>query len=248
MTSTDPSGRAAAEPRVAWITGAAGGIGRAVVERFAAQGWHVHATDLVPDGADAGLAEWRCVDVTDESAVAVCADALVRAHGRIDAVVHLAGRVGRGPLTAVGLDDWRALLEVNLTSAFLVARAAHTGLAAARGALVLTASTNALTGGSAISGPAYAVAKAGVVNLARYLAKEWAADGIRVNCVAPGPVATPMLERLGADAVAALAAAVPLGRIASPADVAATIDFLCSPAAGYLTGTVHNVSGGFVLD
>jgi NAD(P)-dependent dehydrogenase (short-subunit alcohol dehydrogenase family) len=248
MTSTEPSRGTDATDRVAWITGAGGGIGRAVVDRFAAQGWHVWATDLRPAAGDSGLVRWQLVDVTDEAAVAACAAELGRLHGRLDAVVHLAGRVGRGPLGTVTLDDWRSLLDVNLTSAFLVARAAHGALARARGTLVLIASTNALNGGSALSGPAYAAAKAGVVNLVRYLAKEWAPDGIRVNCVAPGPVATPMLDRLGPDGIAALAAAVPLGRIASAADVAATIDFLCSPAAGYLTGTVHNVSGGLALD
>lgn len=248
MTSTDPSGGADATARVAWVTGAAGGIGRAVVERFAAQGWRVWATDLHASSTDDRRIRWRRVDVTDESAVAGCAAELVRAHGRLDALVHLAGRTGRGPLVTVTLDDWRALLDVNLTSAFLVARAAHAALVRSRGTLVLTASSNALNGGSALSGPAYAAAKAGLVNLTRYLAKEWAADGVRVNCVAPGPVATPMLDRLGPDGVAALAAATPLGRIARPADVAATIEFLCSPGAAHLTGTVHNVSGGLVLD
>lgn len=248
MSSSEPSGTADATARVVWVTGAAGGIGRAVVERFAQQGWQVAATDrsAVPAGT-AGV-HWRTVDVTRERDVADCAAELARDHGRLDAVVHLAGRVGRGPLSAVTLDEWRALLDVNLTSAFLVARAAHAGLVRTRGTLVLTASTNASNGGSALSGPAYAAAKAGVVNLTRYLAKEWAAEGVRVNCVAPGPVATPMLDRLGGDGIAALGATIPLGRIATPLDVASTIDFLCSPAAAYLTGTVHNVSGGLLLD
>jgi NAD(P)-dependent dehydrogenase (short-subunit alcohol dehydrogenase family) len=248
MTPSDPSGPASATARVAWITGAAGGIGRVLVERFVAQGCTVVATDLHPAVAGGDRVHWRALDVTREHAVEACAADLVRDHGRLDAVVHLAGRVGRGPLAAVTLADWRELLDVNLTSAFLVARAAHGALVRCRGTLVLTASTNALNGGTALSGPAYAAAKAGVVNLTRYLAREWAPERVRVNCVAPGPVDTPMLDRLGTDGIAALAAAVPLGRIATPADVAATIDFLCSPAAEYLTGTVHNVSGGLVLD
>jgi NAD(P)-dependent dehydrogenase (short-subunit alcohol dehydrogenase family) len=99
-----------------------------------------------------------------------------------------------------------------------------------------------------LSGAAYAVAKAGVMNLMRYLAKEWAPDGIRVNCLAPGPIDTPMLARLDEATRASLAAATPLGRVGVPADVASVVGYLASPGASFLTGTVHNVSGGLLLD
>lgn len=232
------------EPRIAWVTGAAGGIGRAVVAALAGDGWSVEATDLaLPADPPAG-ARWSKLDATDEAAVAGFAAALPAC----GAVVHLAGRAGRGPLAEVSVAEWRDLLEVNLTSAFLVARASAQALAAARGCLVLCASTNGLNGGSALSGPAYAIAKAGIVNLSRYLAKEWAAAGVRVNCVAPGPIDSPMLDRLGVDVRASLARAVPLGRVGRAEEVAASVRFLCSPDAAFLTGTVHNVSGGLVLD
>jgi NAD(P)-dependent dehydrogenase (short-subunit alcohol dehydrogenase family) len=172
----------------------------------------------------------------------------VQRFGRLDTVVHLAGAVGKGPLVDVALEEWRRLLDVNLTSAFLVARATHEALKASAGSLLLTASVNARNGGSALSGPAYAVAKAGIVNLTRYLAKEWGGDGIRVNCIAPGPVNTPMVARLPADTIEGLRKSVPLGRIAQPGDVASVVSFLCSPAALYLTGTTLNVSGGLLLD
>ncbi len=168
--------------------------------------------------------------------------------GGFDCVVHLAGTVGKGPLTEVSVTDWRRLLDVNLTSAFLLARAAHPHLRERRGTLLLVSSTNGLNGGSALSGPAYAVAKAGVLNLVRYLAKEWGADGIRVNAVAPGPVDTPMLARLPEATREALRQSIPLGRLASADDVAGIVAFLCSPQAAYLTGAVLNVSGGLVLD
>lgn len=237
--------------RVALVTGAAGGIGRAVVTRLLDAGYAVAAVDLA-------LADLHCAsnapfavssaDVTDPAAVASAVEHALGRFGRIDAVVHLAGEAGHGPLAEVPLAEWRRLLEVNLTSAFILAQATTAALHASRGTLVLVSSTNGLNGGSALSGPAYAVAKAGVINLARYLAKEWGAKGVRVNCVAPGPVATPMLARLPPATVEALGSMVPLGRIARPEDVAATIAFLCSPDAAYLTGTVHNVSGGLVLD
>ena len=236
------------ERRVAWVTGAAGGIGRAVVEALCEAGLRVLATDLVPPQAESPAnVEWFPLDVTDEPAVGAFAGTLESA-GPCAAVIHLAGRAGRGPLTAISSQEWRELLEVNLTSAFLVARAAHPALRAGRGSLLLCASSNGLNGGSALSGPAYAVAKAGIINLTRYLAREWAADGIRVNCIAPGPIDTPMLERLDAAVRAGLAGATLVGRVGRPEDVADTVRFLCSAQASFITGTVHNLSGGLVLD
>lgn len=232
------------ERPVAWVTGAAGGIGRAVVRALSDAGYDVEATDLVLPPGDLPSARRSQLDVTDEEAVAAFAHRLPSCA----AVVHLAGRAGRGPLVEVTAKEWKELLEVNLTSAFLVARAAAPLLADSQGCLVLCASSNGINGGSALSGPAYAVAKAGVINLTRYLAKEWAAAGVRVNCVAPGPIETPMLERLGGTVRRQLAETVPLGRIGSPEQVAASVRFLCSAEAAFLTGTVHNISGGLVLD
>jgi NAD(P)-dependent dehydrogenase (short-subunit alcohol dehydrogenase family) len=161
----------------------------------------------------------------------------------------LAGAAGAGPLAAVSLADWRRLIDVNLTSAFLLAKAAYASLAASQGSLTLTSSTNGLNGGSSLSGPAYAVAKAGLINLTRYLAKEWAPERIRVNCLAPGPIDTPMVTgRFSAQVLDQLRHNVPLGRLGAPQDVAHAIDYLTSPAAGFVTGTVMNLSGGMVLD
>lgn len=239
-----------AEARVAWLSGAAGGIGRAVITRLQRDGWHIHATDLNLTGAavKAANVQWERVDVTSEAAVDASLASCQQQAGRIDAVVHLAGAVGRGPLVQTTLEAWQHIVDLNLTSAFLVARAAHGALQASRGGLVLMSSTNGLSGGTVLSGPAYAAAKAGIVNLTRYLAKEWAPDGIRANCVAPGPVETPMLGRLDEATRASLGALTPLGRLATADDVAATIAFLVSADAAFLTGTVHNVSGGLWLD
>jgi len=241
----------AAPARVALVTGAAGGIGRETVAALMRGGFSVAAVDLaladLPCAFDAPF-EAISADVTDESAVAGAVERCVRRFGALDCVVHLAGAVGRGPLVEVSAADWRRLLDVNLTSAFLLAKAAHPHLRKSRGTLVLVSSTNGLNGGSALSGPAYAVAKAGVINLVRYLAKEWGAQGIRVNGVAPGPVDTPMLARLPEATREALRQSIPLGRLADATDVAGVLSFLCSPQAAYLTGIVMNVSGGLVLD
>jgi 3-oxoacyl-[acyl-carrier protein] reductase len=237
------------DARIAWVTGAAGGIGRATLARLVAAGFHVEASDLDAAAGQAdGPVRWSCLDVTSEAAVVAMAADIGRRFGRLDAVVHLAGRVGRGPLARMSLHEWREGIEVNLTSAFLLCREAYPLLKAARGTLVLMSSTNGLNGGSALSGPAYAAAKAGIVNLTRYLSREWGADGIRVNCIAPGPVDTPMLARLDAAVVQRLVAATPLGRLATAEDVAQVVGHLCSEQAAFLTGTVHNVSGGMEVD
>lgn len=235
------------KPQVAWVTGAAGGIGRATVAQLAAAGWAVEGADLAAACLQGGHA-CRELDVTDESAVENEAARLHGAHGGLDAVIHLAGETGQGPLKAVSIDEWHRLLEVNLTSAFLVARSSLKLLQARRGRLVLMASINGLNGGSSLSGPAYAVAKAGVVNLARYLAKEWAEQGIRVYCLAPGPVDTPMLQRLDPQVRERLSRASPLRRITTAEEVAAVILGLLGPAGSALTGTVHNISQGMELD
>jgi NAD(P)-dependent dehydrogenase (short-subunit alcohol dehydrogenase family) len=189
------------------------------------------------------------LDVTDEAAVQAAVARVVADFGRLDHVVHLAGRAGEGPIDTVERAEWDALLSVNLGSALTLARAVHAHLAATRGSLVLTASTNALNGGSALSGPAYAVAKAGLVNLMRYLAREWAPQGIRVNCLAPGPIDTPMVSgRFAPEVLARLRATVPLGRLGEPRHVAHAVDYLLHPDAAFVTGAVMNVSGGVVLD
>ena len=235
---------------VVLITGAAGGIGHALVERLRRQGMRVFATDLALASLVCGEADFTAasLDVTDEAAVRKAIADCVANFGRLDHVVHLAGRVGDGPIDQVSSAQWRELLEVNLTSAFILAREAHAALRAAQGSLVLIASTNGLNGGNTLSGPAYAVAKAGVVNLTRYLAKEWAPERIRVNCVAPGPIDTPMLQRLGPDVLKRLETGIPLGRIGQPADVANAIAYLIAHESSFVTGTVMNLSGGLVLD
>jgi len=235
---------------VALITGAAGGLGRATVARLRERGMRVVATDRalaeIPCGAPLTVAS---LDVTDESAIIAVIARVLGELGRLDHVVHLAGIAGSGPLDSVSREDWQHVLDTNLTSAFLIAKATHAALAASRGTLTLTSSTNGLNGGSALSGPAYAVAKAGILNLTRYLAKEWAAEGIRVNCLAPGPIATPMVTgRFPSETIDRLKNAVPLGAIGEPAHVAHAIDYLTSPSAAFVTGTVMNVSGGLVLD
>ena len=230
----------------ALVTGAAGGIGSAVVERFIQRGLAVGSMVLPGQQAPSGLP--LPAQATDEEqvkqAVAKCAKELAPPRW----VVHTVGITGNGPLVDVSLDEWEQVVQVNLTSTFLLARTVHPYLKQTGGAMVMYSSTNAINGGNELSGPAYTAAKAGIIGLVRYLAREWAGDGIRVNCIAPGPIDTPMLDRLGPKRRAGLAQGTPLGRLGTAAECAGLTDFLCSEAAGHMTGTITNLSGGLVLD
>ncbi len=159
----------------------------------------------VAEGLLSGKLDRLAADMTVEADVAALVERLRAVHGRVDHVVHAAGVAGGGELADTSFDDWRRVIDANLSSAFLLARAVHPLLAASKGSLVLLGSSNGFNGGSRLSGPAYASAKAAIHNFVRYLAKEWAGDGIRVNAVAPGPVDTPMVQRLGDDTRAAIA-------------------------------------------
>lgn len=233
-----------------FIAGAAGGIGRATADLFRAAGATVTGADLkapVPEWAD-DLAWGGQLDATDETAVTEALAGAVGEAGRIDFVVNAVGITGSGPVVEMNLADWDRVMAVNLSSSFLIARCVRAHLRCPGAALVFLSSSNGLNGGTRYSGAAYGAAKAGIINLARHLARDWAGDGIRVNCVAPGPVATPMLDRLSGDDHAELKAGIPLGRYAEPGEIAAAIAYLCSGHAASITGTVMNISGGLVLD
>jgi len=228
--------------RILVLTGASGGMGSAVAATYREAGGIVAGLDLVasPEG--------EVCDTTDESAVNAAIGHVMERYGRIDHVVHAAGIVGKGRLVDTSREDWSRVLDANLTSAFLLAKACAAPLAASRGCLVFLSSTNGRNGGSSLSGAAYAVAKAGLINLTRYLAKEWAPQGIRVNCIAPGPVNTPMLARLDEDQRRKLSDGTLTGALPSADDIAASIAFLLSSHGSAYTGATLNPSAGFVLD
>jgi 3-oxoacyl-[acyl-carrier protein] reductase len=241
------------EGKVALVTGATGGIGGAAVKLFREAGAAVVATgrdqqqvEEVFSSDDHVLALGADFSKENEARNAI-ASALER-YGRIDHVVHSAGAVGKGRLEETSLSDWHRLMDINLTSAFLLCRESYSALKESKGNAVLLSSSNGVHGGTAISGLPYAMAKAGVINMTRYLAKEWAPDGIRVNCVSPGPVDTPMLDRLTEEQHTWTKAATLLGRYATADECAGMIIHLCSDYANSMTGTVANISSGMILD
>ncbi len=222
------------------VTGAAGAIGRSVVARFTAAGDAVLGLDLT--AADGIVA----CDVADEASVARALGEVRGRQGPVQVLVHAAGITGKG---SVGEEDpatWRRILDVNLTSAYLCCREVIPDMSAiGSGRIVLVASVNGRFGGSALSGPAYAVSKGGLITLARFLAREHAADGITANSVAPGPHDTPMWDALDADRRRRILGMIPGGNgPGDPNDLAATIVHLCSPEARYINGATIDVNGG----
>ncbi len=237
--------------RTAFVAGAGGGIGAATVAALLRAGARVAAADLatdnLPEESDAALP--LALDVTDEAAVEDAVAGAADRFGGIDFLINAAGMIAGGALVDTPLAEWRRVLDVNLTSCFLLAKACHPYLRQSdHASVVLLASTNGINGGSELSGGAYAVAKAGVINLTRHLAKHWAADSIRVNCLAPGPVDTAMIAGFTPEQHEALKAGMPLGRYAKPEEIATNILFLCSEHGAMQTGTVTNISGGALLD
>ena len=234
---------------VALVTGAAGAIGRAISGALAADGWLVVAGDLDPArGAHTDLDPSRVVgltiDITDEVAVGDAIAQIVADHGRLDAVVNNAGVTADAPLHRMSLDAFRAVIRVNLEGTFLVTRAGlgHMRGRTGGGRIVNISSMSARLG--TFGQANYAASKAAVLGLTRVTAREGARYGITANAVLPGFIDTPMTANLDDDVVAARLATIPLGRPGEPVEVAEAVRWLCSPAAGYVTGTTVEVAGG----
>ncbi|HUZ63607.1 MAG TPA: SDR family NAD(P)-dependent oxidoreductase [Acetobacteraceae bacterium] len=229
------------------VTGGAGGIGRAVLARLAADGFTPVSWDLSADAPEAALA--LSVDVTDPSALAQAAAATRAEAGPIRALIVNAGILGPVcPVWEVTPEAIRAVLDTNLLSAFLTLRAvvpamlANEAVGQDRGRIVMMASVQAKEG-TALSGP-YAASKAGLIALAKTLGKELAGSGILVNAITPTVVRTAMERSIGPERRADLLARIPMGRFAEPREVAAMVSFLCGPDCSFSTGAVFDLSGG----
>jgi 3-oxoacyl-[acyl-carrier protein] reductase len=228
------------------VTGGNRGIGLATAKLFAAQGNRVAITYRSEAPADgAGLLAVRC-DVTDAQQVDDAFTTVDAELGPVEVVVSNAGITRDNLVLRMKDGDFTDVLDANLTGGFRVARRAVKGMMKARWGRIVFVSSIVGAGGQA--GQAnYAASKAGLVGLARSLAKEFASRGITVNVVAPGPIATDMLDALPAERRAAMAQAVPLGRLGLPEEVAAVICFLASDGAAYMTGAVVPVDGGMAM-
>jgi NAD(P)-dependent dehydrogenase (short-subunit alcohol dehydrogenase family) len=239
--------------RVALITGAGNGIGRAAAHALGQAGAHVAVTDLDLDAAERVAAEVERgeahrIDVTDEGRVRAVVAAVAEAQGSIDILVNNAGVGARVPSVELPTERYRTVMEIGVAGSFFCAReVGRHMLRAGRGSVVNVASIMGLVGGAHYPNLAYHTAKGAIVNFTRALACEWARNGVRVNAVAPTFARTRLTEALFADRAieAKLLEDTPMGRFVTPEEVAAAILYLASDAASMVTGVILPVDGGW---
>ena len=218
--------------KTALVTGGARGIGAAIATRLIKGGWNVVIADRDP----ASIGRPVLCDVSDEAAVTALVDSIAQTEGRLDALICNAGFGIRKPIGGLSLTEWSSVLATNLTSIFLLTRAAETLLRAAHGAIVTIASTRAHM--SEPNTEAYAASKGGIVALSHALSISLAPD-IRVNCISPGWIHTK-----GPTPTPAEHAFHPAGRVGTPQDIAGLTAFLIGPDSGFITGSEFIVDGG----
>jgi 3-oxoacyl-(acyl-carrier-protein) reductase len=248
------TGTIAQTPRICLVTGASGGIGRAVAVALAEAG-HTQIAVAWSGNAEGGAQTCKAVeaagatslgiavDVADPASVESAFKQVEAAFGPPEVLVNNAGITRDGLLMRMSDDDWSAVLRTNLDGAFHTIRRATPKMMRARfGRIVNVGSVVGSVGGAGQAN--YSAAKAGLIGLTRATARELASRGITCNLIAPGPITTAMTDALPADRRTDLAAAVPLGRFGTPEEVAATVAFLASDLAGYITGAVVPVDGG----
>ena len=240
--------------KIAWVTGAGSGIGAAIAHMLAVQGCNVYVADSNANAAAdvAAQCSGRGVplplDVGNANEAAAAVGRIVKERGRLDIVVNNAGILKTGPVLDASIADWDDVCRVNLSGVYYCCRAAFAPMVAQRyGKIVNIASVSAMKGGGTFGNVLYGTTKAGVVALTKGLARELAPLGINVNAIAPGVVETAMTNSLlTPERRKSVLGAIPLGRMASPDDIARVVAMLASDLFAYIVGETITVDGGYL--
>ena len=236
--------------RSVFITGGSRGIGRAMVELFSAEGWQVAFTYLRSEAEAKALAEKTGTlairaDAESESEILASVAEAEKAFGSIDCLINNAAISGFSLLTDITTEEWNRFLRINLTAPFIYSRAVLPSMIRKQKGRILNISSMwGLVGASCEVH--YSAAKAGLIGFTKALAKEVGPSGITVNAIAPGVIKTDMNRALSEEDLSALKEETPIGRLGAPLEVARAALFLCSEDAGFITGEILNLSGGFI--
>jgi 3-oxoacyl-[acyl-carrier protein] reductase len=235
--------------RVALVTGAGRGIGRCIADNLEAQGSRVAVVDLAfpeDDGAAGGERLAIRADLREAAEIDSAFDTVERELGSVEILVCNAGVIRTGTVTDIDADDWAAVMAVNSTAPFLLARRAVPAMRAAGFGRIVHVSSNAAKMGGVTSAPVYGASKAATDTMLRGIAVAEARHGITANAVAAALIDTEMLAHAGLDE--RIGERIPAGRLGTPRDIAAAVLFLASDEAGFVTGEVMDVNGGFYVD
>jgi 3-oxoacyl-[acyl-carrier protein] reductase len=235
--------------QIALVTGATRGIGAAIAQELKAKGCKVIGTATTEEGAakiTAAGVQGAVLNVTDGPALDALIDSIVKQHGGLHILVNNAGITRDMLAMRMKDDEWDAVMDTNLKAVFRASRAVMRTMMKQRYGRII--SITSVVGASGNPGQAnYAAAKAGVAGMTRALARELGSRNITVNCIAPGFIATDMTAGLGQEQQKALLAAIPLGHLGKPEDIAHTVAFVASPQASYITGQEIHVNGGMYM-
>ncbi len=243
------------EKRVAFVTGASRGIGKAIALRLAKDGRHVVLVSRSEGPlsevkseieAAGGFAEVLAVDVGDAKALAAAVEAIATKHARLDILVNNAGITKDGLMLRMSDEDWDTVLDTNLKSSFVASRAAARAMMKNRfGRIVNIGSTSGVVGNAGQAN--YAAAKAGLMGLTKTIARELGSKGVTANCIAPGFIQTDMTANLPDQVKEGVTAMMAIKRLGTPEDIAAAVAYVTSDEAGFLTGQTIAVDGGMTM-
>jgi len=245
------------EDRVALVTGAGRGIGRAIAIALAREGANVVVNDLDAHSAEETANEIKAIgrgalairaDVSNSTEVSKMVERTIETFKRIDILVNNAGIFSSVPLDSMTEDEWNKVMNVNLKGVFICSQAAMRFMKKQRSGKIANLGSLAAKVGGIFAGADYAASKAGVICLTKSLAKQLAPYGINVNAVAPGVIATEMTKNWPNDVKENFLRQIPLGRFGTPEEVAEAVLFLVSDSANYITGTTIDVNGGIRMD